>query len=353
MERVRINASRAYDVVIGLGVLDTVGDELSHLVKSRTVAIVADDVTYPLFGARTKASLESAGFYTCEYIIPHGEESKSAENYIRILEFLAERGLSRTDCLVALGGGVVGDLSGFVAASFLRGIPFVQIPTTLLAAVDSSVGGKCAINLQAGKNLAGAFYQPSVVLCDTEIIGSLPDDIFSEGMAEVIKYGAIRSEKVFGLIEDGARENLGELISECVRIKRDVVCEDEFDTGLRQLLNFGHTPAHAIERLSDFKISHGAAVAAGMCIMSRAAEKLGLCEAGISDEIEKLCKKFSLPTTAQFSAKDMFAVAMRDKKRALGKITLVIPRTRGESVLYTVSEEETEKFFALGLSEGE
>lgn len=344
-----MGASREYDVVIGNGVLDTLGCELSSLVSSKSVAIIADNVTFSLFGARAKKSLADAGFSVIEYVIENGESSKNAENYIKILEFLAERHLSRSDCIVALGGGVVGDLSGFVAATFLRGIALVQVPTTLLSAVDSSVGGKTAINLKSGKNLAGAFYQPNLVLCDTEIIAALPEKIFSEGMAEVIKYGAIRSERILELAGLGARENLAEIIATCVEIKRDIVVEDEFDTGLRQLLNFGHTPAHAIEKLSSFGVSHGSAVAMGMCIMARASEKLGMCDGKIYDELVSLLEKYSLPVKCGYKAVDMTRIAMNDKKRAEGKITLVIPKTRGECVLKTVSESEVETFFGLGL----
>ncbi len=351
MERIRVATSREYDVVIGGGILSQLGELMKPLIKGRTCAILADDTTSSLFGEAVRTSVSSAGFKTVEYIIPHGEESKSAENFIAILNFLAENKLTRSDCIVALGGGVVGDLSGFVASSFLRGIPFVQVPTTLLAAVDSSVGGKTAINLSAGKNLAGAFYQPCLCLCDTDIIKNLPEDIFADGMAEVIKYGAIKSVRVLELIKLGAYENLEEIIAECVRIKRDVVSEDEFDTGLRQLLNFGHTPAHAIEKLSGFEISHGKAVAAGMCIMARAAENMGLCDKGIAAETEELCRAFGLPTSCVFSPEAMVEVAMSDKKRGAGGITLVVPKTRGESVLRKVPDCEIIEFFASGAEE--
>ncbi len=348
MERIRVEASRAYDVIIGNGILSCVGKRLSELVKGRKTCIIADETTYALFGAEVKASLLAEGFEVLSFVVAPGEESKGVTTFGEALNFLAEGHLSRADSVIALGGGVVGDLSGFVASSFLRGIQFIQIPTTLLAAVDSSVGGKTAINLPAGKNLAGAFYQPSLVLCDTDIIRNLPENIFADGMAEVIKYGAIRSIKVLELIKSGAKENLPELIAECVKIKRDVVSEDEFDTGLRQLLNFGHTPAHAIEKLSHYEISHGSAVAAGMCIMARAAEKMGMCDAGIYDEIKAMCREYSLPTEVSYNASELFSFAMSDKKRAAGYVTLVIPKTRGESILHKVPEAEMEKFFALG-----
>jgi len=351
VERIRVATSREYDVLIGGGILNTLGERMKDLVKGRNCMILADDNTSPLFGETVRKSLEAEGFKTIEYTIPHGEESKSADNFVEILNFLAENKLTRSDCIVALGGGVVGDLAGFVASSFLRGIAFVQVPTTLLAAVDSSVGGKTAINLRAGKNLAGAFYQPCLCLCDTDIIKNLPDDIFADGMAEVIKYGAIRSTKILELVKSGAHENLDEIIAECVTIKRDVVSEDEFDTGLRQLLNFGHTPAHAIEKLSDFRISHGKAVAAGMCIMARAAENMKLCEAGVADELTELCRSFNLPTSCEFSPEAMVEVAMSDKKRGAGYITLVVPVYRGNSVLFKVSDSEIIKYFSSGAEE--
>ena len=188
-------------------------------------------------------------------------------------------------------------------------------------------------------------------LCDADIISALPDNIFSDGMAEVIKYGAIKNAHILDLAAENPRENLRELIAECVKIKRDVVMEDEFDKGARQLLNFGHTPAHAIEKLGALRISHGSAVAAGMCIMARAAERMKLCPCGISDELVKLCKKYSLPTTTVFSARELAAVSMSDKKRAEGKITLVVPSLRGECVLMKTEESELERIFALGLSE--
>lgn len=349
MERIRVEASKSYDVLIGGGILGSLGERCKALFKGKSAVIISDTNTKKLFSEAATSSLQKEGFSVYEFTVPSGENSKCAENYIKILNFLAERKLTRADFIVALGGGVVGDLSGFVAGSFLRGIPFVQVPTTLLSAVDSSVGGKTGINLDSGKNLAGLFYQPSLVLCDTDIISALPDAIFAEGLSEVIKYGAIRNEKIFDLIKGGARKNLGTLIAECVKIKRDIVKNDEFDRGERQLLNFGHTPAHAIEKCSGYSISHGAAVAIGMCIMARAAEKLGLCEDGISDEISALCKLSGLPTACEFTEEELFEVALSDKKANGTEICLVVPKKRGESVLLKVAQSEVLSFFEKGL----
>ena len=348
MERIRIDASRCYDVIIGGGVLSQIGKQTASLVRGRKCAVVSDDITNGLFFEDVRESLEASGFSVSSFVIPHGEDSKSTENYINLLEFLADEELTRADCVIALGGGVVGDLTGFAASSFLRGISFIQIPTTLLAAVDSSVGGKTAINLSAGKNLAGAFYQPSLVLCDTEIIKNLPADIFSAGMAEVIKYGMLGSRQILDICHVGAYEYLDELIAECIRIKRDIVAQDEFDLGIRQLLNLGHTPAHSIEKLSDFKISHGHAVAIGMCLMARAAEHLLLCAAGVAAEAEELCLKYSLPTECSYSAESLAHYAMSDKKRSSGKITLVLPFVRGKSKLHTFDVSEVCGIFEKG-----
>ncbi|MBQ8004124.1 MAG: 3-dehydroquinate synthase [Oscillospiraceae bacterium] len=360
MERIRIDASRCYEVIIGGGVLSRLGEMASSLVKGRKCAVVADDTTRDLFFDEVHRLLSEAGFSVCDFVIPHGEESKSAESYVNLLEFLAEQGLTRADCMVALGGGVVGDLTGFAASSFLRGISFIQVPTTLLSAVDSSVGGKTAINLRAGKNLAGAFYQPSLVLCDTDIIRELPEEIFSEGMAEVIKYGAIGSEKVLDMCLDGAHENLDALIAECVRMKRDIVAQDEFDLGLRQLLNLGHTPAHSIEKLSGFEISHGRAVAIGMCLMAIAGERLSSAAAdfdgelpdftpGFAAEISELCRKYALPTECPYTARELATYAMSDKKRSANEITLVLPVMRGKSELVRYTVDEVEGVFENGL----
>ena len=217
MERITVSASKTYDIIINDGIISETGALVKKIKAGGKVAIIADETTSSLFGAGVKTSLSKEGFEVFEFTIPAGEESKSAENYISLLNGLAENKFSRSDFIVALGGGVVGDLTGFVAATYLRGVSFIQIPTTLLSAVDSSVGGKTAINLSAGKNLAGAFYQPSLVICDTEIIRNLPDDVFADGMSEVIKYGAIRNAHIFDLIKSGAKDNIEKIIKEVLQ----------------------------------------------------------------------------------------------------------------------------------------
>ena len=227
------------------------------------------------------------------------------------LFFLAE---DRDDVIIALGGGVVGDLAGFVSSTYLRGIKFVQIPTTLLAAVDSSVGGKTAIDLKAGKNLAGAFYQPQVVLCDYSTLDTLPEEVFNDGCAEVIKYGVIASEELFEKCFKGIKENIEDIIYECVRIKRDIVAKDEFDIGMRQLLNYGHTIGHAIEACSNYEITHGSAVAIGMILITKAAVKLDICGENTLIRLEKLIKLCGLPYDTHYGVSELYEIMLSDKK---------------------------------------
>ena len=278
------------------------------------------------------------------YVFPAGEESKNGQIFLDLLNFLAENQLTRSDMIVALGGGVVGDLAGFAAASYLRGIRFIQVPTTLLAAVDSSVGGKTAIDLPAGKNLAGAFCQPSLVLCDTDTLNSLPTDIFRDGCAEVIKYGVLYDPKLFAHLEEkGLSFDREAVITRCVELKRDVVMEDEFDTGARMKLNLGHTVGHGVEAKSHFAISHGKAVAIGMAIVSRASA------CADTPRIVALLEKFGLPTRTDYSADDLFTYTLSDKKRSGGTVNLIIPRAIGDCAITPTKVESLKSFIQAGL----
>ena len=302
MNTVHVKASREYDVLIGTNLLATLGHHASTLKKVKKVCIVSETNVWPLYGETAKKSLLDAGFETIEFVFPAGEESKNGQTYLELVNFLAENQLTRSDLLVALGGGVVGDLTGFAAATFLRGIQFIQIPTTLLAAVDSSVGGKTAIDLPAGKNLCGAFYQPSLVLCDINTLNTLPESVFKDGCAEVIKYGILYDPDLFDhLAENGLAFDRQAVITRCVELKRNVVAEDEFDTGARMKLNLGHTIGHGIEAQSRFEISHGTAVAMGTAIVTRAAGQLGICTAETEKAVLDILVNsvFPLPVTVQ------------------------------------------------------
>jgi len=264
MKSICVKASNEYQVMIGRGLLPMLGEQIASVCKPQTVAIISDSTVWPLYGETAAKSIENAGFTVISFVFPAGEASKNGETYLQALNFLAEAKVTRTDCIVALGGGVVGDLAGFTAATYLRGVSYIQVPTTLLAAVDSSVGGKTAIDLPAGKNLCGAFYQPRLVLCDTDTLSTLPQDIFRDGCAEVIKYGILYDPVLFGHLEKtGLNFDREAVITRCVELKRDVVAEDEFDTGARMKLNLGHTIGHGVEARSNFSLSHGKSVSIG------------------------------------------------------------------------------------------
>lgn len=344
MRTVTVDASRKYDILIGSGLLSDVGSHAIVLGKAKKVCVVSDSNVWPLYGETVKASLENAGFHVSSFVFPAGEESKQASTYLSLIETLAENRLGRTDLIVALGGGVVGDMAGFAAATYLRGIRFIQIPTTLLAAVDSSVGGKTAIDLPQGKNLLGAFWQPSLVLCDTDTLKSLPEDIFRDGCAEVIKYGVLYDPELFADLENtGLMFDRETVISRCVELKRNVVMEDEFDTGARMKLNLGHTVGHGVEARSNFTLSHGKSVAIGMAIVTRAIR----CPDTM--RILALLNAFGLPVTTEFAPEEIWAYALSDKKRAGDTVSLIVPKAIGHCEIVPTNIERLKSLIEAGL----
>lgn len=350
MKTVTVSASKKYNVLIGADLLYKLGSEISQLKAPQKAAIISDSNVWPLYGTIAENSLKEAGFETYHHIFPAGENSKNAETYLKILNFLAENQLTRSDVVIALGGGVVGDITGFAAATFLRGISYVQVPTTLLAMVDSSVGGKTAIDLPAGKNLAGAFYQPELVICDTAVLNTLPTHIFRDGCAEVIKYGILFDEKLFShLYECGLNFDREDVITRCVELKRDVVCEDEFDNGTRQKLNLGHTIGHAVEKLSNFSVSHGCAVAIGTAIVSNAAYKRSICNEITKNSIIDIFNRFDLPTQTEFTANALYCAAQSDKKRSGSTVNLIIPKKIGHCMISPEPITTLESFIEAGL----
>ena len=345
MNTVHVRASRSYDVLIGSGLLGTLGAHAAALDKARKVCIVSDSNVWPLYGDLAMNALAEAGLEAIPaFVFPAGEESKNGRTYLDLLNHLARRQMTRSDLIVALGGGVVGDLAGFAAATYLRGIRFIQVPTTLLAAVDSSVGGKTAIDLPAGKNLAGAFCQPSLVLCDTDTLRTLPEEIFRDGCAEVIKYGILYDEAFFSYLEStGPEFDREAVITRCVELKRDVVAEDEYDTGMRMKLNLGHTIGHGVEASSNFTLSHGKSVAIGIAIVTRASH----CPDG--DRIIEILKRFGLPTTTEFDAQTLYRCALSDKKRGGSMVNLIIPRRVGKCEIVPTPVEGILTFIEEGL----
>ncbi|MBQ3355886.1 MAG: 3-dehydroquinate synthase [Oscillospiraceae bacterium] len=330
MKTVRVNASRSYEVKIGSGLLETVGSETAKLTAGQAL-VVSDENVAPLYLPKVVGSLRQAGLTASSASVPAGEPAKSPEYYVNLLNILAAKRLTRSDAVIALGGGVVGDLAGFAAATYLRGIPVVQIPTTLLAMVDSSVGGKTAIDLPAGKNLVGAFHQPSLVLCDPDALSTLPEDVLRDGCAEVIKTAVLFDRDLFDHLRDRSTGFDREaVIARCVEHKRDVVCRDEFDTGERQLLNLGHTVGHAVEKCSGYAVSHGKAVAVGTAIMARAFSK-------DADEILSVLRAFGLPTETAFSPEELASAALSDKKRSGDTLTLVVPERIGRASLKKIT----------------
>ena len=350
MKTIKVNASRTYDVVIGSGLLPTLGQRVKGLGKATKAAIISDSNVFPLYGAAAVRSLRDAGLEVVHFVFPAGEESKNGHVYLDIVNFLAENHLTRSDCLIALGGGVVGDITGFAAATYLRGVAYVQVPTTLLAAVDSSVGGKTAIDLPAGKNLCGAFCQPRLVLCDTDTLNTLPEDIFRDGCAEVIKYGILYDDALFSdLASAGLAFDRETVIARCVELKRDVVMEDEFDTGARMKLNLGHTIGHGVEASSHFQISHGKAVAIGTAIITRAASFNGLCSEETKTDVLTVLERFGLPTACEYDVETLLHSALSDKKRAGNTVGLIIPRSIGQCDISPIPVDELLSLIEAGL----
>lgn len=350
MKTITVSASRTYDIRIGHGLLTTLGEAVRGLGKVEKVFLVSDTQVYPLYGGAAEASLKAAGYSVSSFVFPAGEESKNGETFLKLLNALAQAGLSRSDLLVALGGGVVGDLAGFAAACYLRGIRFVQIPTTLLAAVDSSVGGKTAIDLPAGKNLAGAFYQPSLVLCDLDALDTLPEDIFRDGCAEVIKYGVLYDPELFSQLEaSGLDFDREAVIARCVTLKRDVVMEDKKDTGSRMKLNLGHTFGHAVEAHSRFTLSHGKSVAIGLAIIARASASMGICSEADAAWIVSVLKAFGLPVQTQYTAEALLPYLLSDKKRSGGTVNLILPEAIGRCVVSPTPVSQLQSILQAGL----
>ena len=326
MQRLHVKASREYDILIGRGLVNEAGRWIREAVKPCAAALITDDIVDGLYGAAAEKSLTENGFAVHKFVFPNGEQSKNLLTLGEILEFMAENQLTRGDVVVALGGGVTGDMAGFAAAVYARGIRFVQIPTTLLAAVDSSVGGKTAIDLKAAKNMAGAFNPPSQVLIDCDILEKLPGELIADGAAEIIKYGVLADRALFETMRRGQlMENLEEIVEKCVIIKRDVVAEDEFDTGARQCLNLGHTLGHAVEKKSEFTLSHGKSVSVGMTLIARAAWRKGRSKENLAPMIAEAAEAYGLPTETEYPAEELAQIALVDKKRRGGEITLVVP----------------------------
>ena len=347
MKKIRVNASKSYDVIIEKGGLSKLGEYLTSLGLSGKVAIVSDSNVAPLYGEEVADELTYHGFDVSTFVIEAGEESKNLTEYGKLLSFLAKERFSRTDTVLALGGGVVGDLAGFAAASFMRGVHFVNVPTSLLAAIDSSVGGKTAVDLPQGKNLVGAFYQPDLVLCDTDVFRTLPYAEIKNGLGEGVKYAVLEGGRIFEILTEGLKsDTLEEFIYLSVDAKRRIVEEDEKESGSRKFLNLGHTIAHAVETLSAFMVPHGVAVAYGVKEMAKlAAERGELSE----EECEKI---LALLRTSDLDAElnpveELLPLFSADKKRSGKTITLVTIGGIGRCALTDVQASDLRNYFGV------
>jgi len=337
--------TKDYQVIIGNGI--HYGERIAAVRKPCKVVLVSDDIVYGLYGEKTEKELKEYGFDVFSYVFPNGEKSKNLTTAAELYEFCAQKGISGSDLFVALGGGVTGDLTGFVAATYLRGMEFVQLPTTFLAAIDSSVGGKTAVDLKAGKNLVGSFHQPVLVLCDTDTFSTLPKEVFADGMAEAVKYGMIKDKELFETFEKGDFD-INRICKRCVEIKAEVVGEDEFDKGLRKILNFGHTVGHAVEKLSNYEIPHGSAVAIGMVIVTRAMES-ALENKPMTNRLLKVLEQYNLPVSCEYSANDLALQAVSDKKRAGSTISVILPECIGEVKIVPMTMEEWNSYVNKGV----
>lgn len=323
---------RTYPIHIGSGMLDCLGAHTLEALGEISVAVVTDDNVAPLYLDRAVKSLEAAGLRVCSITLPHGEATKCLDSLVKLYDFLCANRLTRKDAVVALGGGVIGDLAGLAAATYLRGVHFIQVPTTLLAQVDSSVGGKVAVDLPQGKNLVGAFYQPDFVLVDPDTLTTLTDEYWRDGLSEVVKYGCIGDSALFALLEDcapGGRAALmariDDILMRCIQAKADVVAQDEKDTGLRMTLNFGHTIAHAVETCQHYEgLCHGEAVALGMHLMTRLTEGKGLTAPGTADRLDALLRQLEMPMELPALPEERVISAMFMDKKFSGKVLNVI-----------------------------
>lgn len=350
MQTITVRASAQYDVLIGNNFLSLLGEHAAKLISGRNAVIISDTNVWPLHGEKVAKSLRASNFQVDSFVIPAGEASKNLDTYAKILEFLVHKKLCRNDVIIALGGGVVGDLTGFAASTYVRGIAYIQLPTSLLAMVDSSVGGKTAINLPDGKNLAGTFYQPRLVLCDTSTLDTLPENQYIEGCAEVIKYSILYDKELFShLLQNGLFFDRSAVISKCIELKSMVVAQDEYDIGARKLLNLGHTFGHAIEHIQNYRLSHGYAIGIGIAIAARAASRLDICTEDTKEQILEILNRFHLPVSTELSAQQLFGAAISDKKRTSDTVDLILPESIGSCKVVPTPLNELQSIIEAGL----
>lgn len=344
MKKLTVHTENPYEIIIEAGISGHCGEIIRKIISAEKVAVITDSNVAPLYLERVSDSLRKGGFNVFCHVFPAGEGSKNLEVVAKMLSFLAECSFTRSDAVVALGGGVTGDMAGFAASIYMRGIDFVQIPTTLLAQIDSSVGGKTGVNLSAGKNLCGAFHQPRAVIIDPETLKTLPRRVYSDGMAEALKYGCILDRELFERIADKSI-GISELIFRCISLKRQVVEADERESGERMLLNFGHTAGHALEKHYGYsKLTHGEAVAVGMVTAALYGEREGLTAGGTADRIKSALDNYSLPFSDSAPASELAPIMLSDKKRGGDCINTVLLHEIGRSFIKKLPVSSAQAF---------
>lgn len=337
-------SSGAYNVSIGAD-YKSIAEYVKKLGKARKVFVVSDTNVLPIYGRAIESALLAAGFDTANYAVAAGEENKRLSTIENLYEAFHSHGMTRTDIIIALGGGVIGDMTGFAAGTYLRGVPYIQVPTSLLAQIDASVGGKTGVDTAYGKNLVGLFNQPVAVLIDPNMLKTLSPEVFRDGMAEAIKYGLIKDAELYNRILYGEfREDLEELIYECISIKNSIVSQDERDQGERMLLNFGHTIGHAIEKCGNYqKYTHGQAVAIGMVYAAEIGEALGVTAQGTKEAIILILKKYALPICADEDKEQIYSALLSDKKKSGDTINFILLKSIGNAIIYPIDVLELKK----------
>ncbi|WP_346896460.1 3-dehydroquinate synthase [Clostridium sp. UBA7503] len=352
MRNLQINLpNNQYEILIKSGIINSIGKEISKIYKGNKIALITDENVDEFYGDIVKKSLEDNNFKVLKVVLKPGEGSKSMESLMKLYNELLDFKLNRGNLVIALGGGVIGDLAGFCAATLLRGIPFVQVPTSLLAQIDSSIGGKVAIDLPRGKNLIGNFYHPRAVYIDPQVLKTLEKRYVNDGLGEAIKYGLIKDKQLFEKFEsiesyEVLFEYIEDIIYKCCNIKKQVVEQDEKDKGERMTLNFGHTIGHAIEKLENYKgVSHGEAVAIGMYSIALRCEELNICKDGVANRIKRLLDKFNLPYDFQGKTREDIIDAISVDKKTIGNfINLILIEDIGKVFIHKASHEELKKF---------
>lgn len=349
MAELIVNTSTPYKILIEKNLINQVNNKLTFLQSDCKILIVTDKNVEKLYLKNLVDQLKTANFQVFTFVVPAKEKAKSFKYAKKIYNFLCKNNFSRSDCILALGGGVVGDLAGFISSTFLRGIPFVNIPTTLLSQVDSSIGSKTGINTPYGKNLVGSFYSPKLVLIDPSLISTLPPYEISNGFSEIIKYALIKDQNLFlklkKLSKNKLFEDLEDIILKCVLIKKELIEKDEFDKNSRMLLNFGHTLGHAIEKLGKFKkYSHGQAVSIGMKMMVESCVKNNILDKSINSDLQFILNKFSLPSNCAFDKKEIILASLNDKKFFNNEFNVVLISSIGNSYIQKFTKEDFEKF---------